>query len=129
MPALATLTINDGQASPAAHSFVAKGTDGALSRFQELSAGTPAGFFTLSHEYVSPTNATAAHRIKLGLNVPVMATVDGVPTVVRNSSAQVIFNLSQYSSDQERKDLIAYVTNALSNATVKSTVVNLEAFW
>jgi len=129
MPAIASLSINDGQTTPVAHTFSPVTTDGSKAEFAERSASSPAGFYMLTHEVRRPATAAAAHRILIGLNVPVMATVNGVPTVVRNSSAQVILNLSNQSSEQERKDLLAYVKNILSNSSVATTVHNIEPFY
>lgn len=129
MPAITALTINDGQVAPVAHTFNPVTTDGSRAEWAERSGASPAGFFALSHEVRKPGTPAAAHRVVIGLNVPVMATVNGVPTVVRNSSAQVILNLSNQSSEQERKDLLAYVKNILSNTSVATTVHNIEPFW
>lgn len=129
MPAIAALTVNDGNTTPVAHTFSPVTSNGSKAEFAERSAGTPAGNYILSHEVVRPSTAAAAHRIKIGLNVPVVATVDGSPTVVRNSSAQVILNLSNQSSEQERKDLLAFVANVLDNTSVKATVTNIEPFY
>lgn len=126
MPAIAALTINDGATTPVARTFAPVSTTGSKAEWAERTSGQPAGFYSLTHEYVKPASPGSAHRIKIGLNVPVMATVEGVPTVVRNSSAQVIFNLSNSSSEQERKDMLAFVRNALANATVQTTVHNIE---
>jgi hypothetical protein len=129
MSALASLSINDGQATPVAHTFNPVSTDGSRAQWAERSAGVPSGYFTLSHEVRNPASATAAYRVLIGLNVPVMATVNGVLTVVRNSSAQVTLNCSAQSTVQERKDLLAYVANFLGNATVKTSVQDLEPFY
>lgn len=58
--------------------------------------------------------------------VPTVATVNGVDTVVRYNSAQVILNIHPESTLQDRKDLNAYVANSLDNALIKTTVENLE---
>lgn len=129
MPAAATLTINDGQASPAAHSFVPAAQQGTRFEWNEKTAGIPGGYFVLTHEYVKPGTPAAAFRIKLALNMPSTATVDGSLAVVRNSSAQLTFNLSQSSTLQERKDLLAYIANSLANANVKSSIQDVEQFW
>jgi hypothetical protein len=65
----------------------------------------------------------------LGYEQPTTAVVDGVTKRVRLSSAQVTFNFAQDATDQEKKDLVAYVTNSLSNATVKPTLYNVEPFF
>jgi len=61
-----------------------------------------------------------------GYMVPTVATVNGVDTVVRYNSAQVILNIHPESTLQDRKDLNAYVANSLDNALIKTTVENLE---
>jgi hypothetical protein len=60
---------------------------------------------------------------------PTVAAVDGSDTVVRYNSGQVILNLNPNSTLQERKDLLAYVANTLANATIKTSVENLEPFY
>lgn len=129
MPAASTLAINDGQATPVSHSFTPAGQTGSKVEWNEKTAGIPAGYFVLTHELVKPGTPDAAYRIKMGLNVPVTATVDSSLAVVRNSSAQVVFNLSQSSTLQERKDLLAYIANALGNANVKTSIQDIEQFW
>jgi len=62
----------------------------------------------------------------MGYMVPTVATVNGVDTVVRYNSAQVILNIHPESTLQDRKDLNAYVANSLDNALIKTTVENLE---
>lgn len=129
MPQIANVVLADGQGTPANHTFGVKTTDGALAKWEERSAGSPAGFYSLSHEVRAPTQQGGADRIIIGINVPVMATVEGVLQVTRFSSAQVTLNLSHLSTEQERKDLLAYVTNFLSNANVKTSVQNVEPFY
>jgi uncharacterized protein YllA (UPF0747 family) len=58
--------------------------------------------------------------------IPVVATVNGVDTVVRYSSAQVTLNVHPEALLQERKDLLAYVANFFGHATIKSSVENVE---
>lgn len=129
MPAAVTLSINDGQGTPVAHSYTPAGQTGSKVEWNEKTAGIPAGYFVLSHELVKPGTPEAAYRVKIGLNMPSTATVDGSLAVVRNSSAQVTFNLSQSSTLQERKDLLAYIANTLGNASVKTSIQDIEQFW
>ncbi len=129
MPAIAAIAINDGAASPVSHTFNVVSTDGARGKWADRSPGIPTGFLTISHEVRNASSPSAAERIIMGFNVPVMATADGVTSVVRNSSAQVTLNLSPSSTEQERKDLLAYVANFLANASVKTSVQNIEPFY
>lgn len=129
MPAIAALSINDGAATPVAHTFAPVTTNGATSKHADRAPLIPAGYLTIQQEVREAKAAGQAHRIIIGFSLPVLATVDGSLTRVRLSSAQVVFNFAQDSTEQERKDALAYVTNYLSNATVKTSVQNIEPFY
>jgi hypothetical protein len=129
MPAIAAISINDGAATPVAHSFSVQSTNGAKAEWKERTSGAPAGFYTISHEVVNPSSPTAAYRIKIGFSLPVTETVNGVPTVTRMNSAQVVLNFAQSSTEQERKDAVAFVINFMSNANVKSSAHAIEPFY
>lgn len=126
MPAIAALSINDGQASPAAHTFSPVSTDGSKAAWADRSPSIPAGFRQISLEVSPPSGSRTVHRLTAGYMVPVVATVNSVDTVVRYSSAQVILNVHPDSTLQERKDLLAYVANSLDLASWKTSVENLE---
>lgn len=129
MPAIAALSINDGQASPAAHTFSPVSTDGSKAMWADRSPSIPSGFRTISHEVAPPSGNRTVHRITAGYMMPTVATVNSVDTVVRYSSAQVILNVHPDSTLQERKDLLAYVANSLGLAGWKTAVENLEPYY
>lgn len=129
MPAIAALSINDGLSTPVAHTFAPKSTNGAKAEWADRSPTIPAGYRLISHEVADPNGSRTVHRLTMGFMFPVVATVDGVDTVIRYDSAQVVLNIHPDSTLQNRKDALAYVTNFLSNATVKTSVENLEPFY
>lgn len=129
MPAIATLAINDGQATPVSHNFDPVTTDGSEAQWADRSPTIPSGFRTISHEVLKPSGSRTVNKITCGFYIPVVATVNGVDTVVRYSSAQVILNIAPDSLLQERKDLLAYVANFLGLAGVKTSVQNLEPYY
>jgi len=129
MPAIATLSINDGQASPAAHSFAPVSTDGTRAKWADRSPSIPAGFKLLSIEMAEPSGNRTVHKVTFGFTDPVVASVDGADTVVRYNSAKVELNINPDSTLQNRKDILAYVANCLDHASVKSAVENLEPFY
>lgn len=129
MPAIAALTVNDGLATPVAHTFSPQSTTGARAMWADRSPSIPAGYRTISHEVAEPNGNRTVHKITMGFNIPVVATVDGSDTVVRYNSAQVVLNVNPQSTLQERKDLLAYVANSLGVASVKTSVENLEPFY
>jgi hypothetical protein len=126
MPAIANLTINDGQAAPAAHTFSVVGTTGAKATWADKSGGIPIGYAKFTNEVREAKSSNGAHSVIYGYELPTMGTVNGVSQRVRVSSAQVRLNYAQDSTDQERKDLVAYVINSLSNATVKAAAIGIE---
>lgn len=129
MPAIATLAINDGAAVPVSHNFAPVTTDGSAARFADRVSGIPALFGTISHEVIPPQGSRTVNRVQMGYMIPIEGTGDEAGTVVRYSSAQVTLNLHPESTLQERKDLLAFVANSLDNASVKTTVENVEPFY
>lgn len=129
MPAITALTIKDGAPTPVNHTFSPVSTNGSKAEWAERTAGSPAGFFALTHEVRKPATAAAANRVIVGFNMPTLITVDGVSTVVRNSSAKVELNLSSLSTEAERANLLAYVANVLQDVAVQATVKNIEPFY
>jgi hypothetical protein len=129
MPAIAAITLADGQSAPVNHAFSPVTTDGAKATWADRSPGAPSGYLVINHEVRQPAQSGAAYRVLAGFNIPVMATVDGVPTVVRNSSASIAFNFSASSTEQERKDMLAFVSNYLTKADVKTSITNIEPFY
>ena len=129
MPQFATLTLNDGQAAPAAHSFVAGGPNGTLATWFDKAAGIVTGYIRKTFQVREASSATAANSVTLGYELPTLGTVDGVQKRVRVSKAELKINFAQDATLQERKDLVAYVTNDLSNATVKQAIIDVENFY
>lgn len=129
MPAIAALTVNDGQAAPVAHTFSPVSTTGAKAVWADRSPTIPAGYRTISHEVAEPNGNRTVYRESFGYMIPTVATVSGVDTVVRYNSAKVELNIHPESTLQDRKDLLAYVANSLGLATVKTAVENLEPFY
>lgn len=126
MTAIAALTIPDGQGTPVNHTFSPVSTDGAKAQWADRSPSIPAGYRAISFEVSPPSGNRTVYKVTAGFMIPVVATVNGVDTVVRYSSAQVILNIHPDSLLQERKDLNAYVANFLGLTDVKTCVQNLE---
>lgn len=129
MPAIAALTINDGQTTPVGHSFAPVTTDGSTAKWADRSPSIPSGFRTISYEVAGPAGSRTTNKLQAGFMNPTVATVNSVDQVVRYSSAQVTLNIHPDATLQERKDLLAYIVNFFNNATVKASVENLEPFY
>lgn len=129
MPALASIVINDGQGSPAAHTFAPVILQGGKARWADRAPATPAGFLTISREIVEPTAQRTTFRLTDGFYLPVLGSVDGSDVVVRYNSTKVELNAHPDSTLQERKDQYAYLQNWLANTDVKNSFLNLEPFY
>ncbi len=129
MPAIAALVINDGASTPVAHTFNPVTTNGSLAKWADRSPSIAAGFRTITEEVLEPSGNRTAYKITLGFYFPVVASVNGVDTVVRFGSAQVSFNMAPDSTQQERDDNLTYVINTISHASVRSSVELLEPFY
>jgi hypothetical protein len=126
---MAALSINDGLATPGAHTFAVDTTNGRKASWNEKTAGVAVGYFPLSHEYRPATTPTGANRVLINLSTPRVATVDGTQKRVSVSSAQVVFNFAQDATLQERKDLLAYISNYLADATAKAAIYNNDSWF
>lgn len=129
MPAIAALVINDGASTPVAHTFNPVTTNGSLAKWADRSPSIAAGYRTITHEVLEPAGNRTVNKITMGFYFPTVATVSGVDTVVRYQSAQVIFNFSPDSTQQERDDARTYVENFIKNSTVVTSVENIEPFY
>jgi hypothetical protein len=129
MPAIAAIVINDGAGTPNARTFAPVTTDGSKAKWADRSPSIAAGYRTITEEVLEPNGQRTAYKTTIGFYFPVVATVNGVDTVVRFSSATVVINTAADSTLQERKDAEAFMINFMSNATVKSSVENLEPFY
>lgn len=132
MAAIATLSLNDGQASPVAHSFIPVSTTGTSALWADRVATGPAFWLRLQNDVIVPNAKSGADKPMVNrwaIQQPIGVTANGATTLDHFSSASVNFYFAPRSSDAERKDLVAYVKNLLANATVYDGVWKLEPFY
>lgn len=147
MPALASLTVNDGQATPVAHTFTPVRLDEkGVATFYDRSSGIAIGFprFTFSlkepigiYKAGAQSSGQRAYRSVMTIDVPKLestsaATGTGIspaPTVAYVHSARIQLDMPERGTPADRSDLHAYAGNFLANATIKSALQNLEAFF
>lgn len=135
MSAIASITINDGQATPVAHVFnpIQSGPPAIYAR--NGLAGVP----VVGEEQIvldlkmGARTSDAVNRVKMSLRVPVLEVPDGgtpsgytaPPKVAYFEQVNVEFILPNRSTAAQRKDLRVLLTNLLSNAQVVDMVENL----
>lgn len=146
MPTRASIVINDGAATPAAHTFVPSSDSDGVSLFEDKASGIAIGFNSIMVRVRRPIPATAGtasdaknrvYRVNLNVVTPIMestsaSTGTGIPpapTVAYTPRCNMEWLLPERSTTQNRKDLVAYVANLLANADIKKVLQDLEDFW
>lgn len=123
------LTINDGAATPVARSFAPMRVAPEQSIFSEKTSGVAAGYVDLEVKF-NPANAQRpTNRIDVTLSMPVLSTVNGISTVAYTGLFKGYFVVPDVMTAAERANLHAYVANALSHATVKAVVKDLDPMY
>jgi len=122
MPAVDNLTVNDGAATPVAVTFHPESVSGGNATFRDDRNGISALMPRIIVQF-SPASANRpSNRVSFRVNYPVKKTVDGVEMLDKILRSETNFVLPDGATTQERKDLLAFHVNALSNALIKSVV-------
>lgn len=137
MGAIATLTLNDGQATPVAHTFNPTSTRDAIALYHDRSGSIPVGYPSVSISMRKPTKASRAYKADIRIAVPTLeitspSTGTGIqpaPTKAYDVLFVGELMLPERSTKAQRADLLAYAKNLLSNAVVKTLVEDLEEIY
>jgi len=127
MAAIANIVINDGQVTPVAHTFAPAKTQADFAVLEDRSAGSYVGFNKLTYALTRPSGNTkgASRNLKLSIKIEtpkledVQMVVSGfapAPTVSYRPVIEVIATMPERCLLQDRKDLLAFVKNALANS-------------
>jgi len=132
MPAIAALVLADGQSSPANHTFSPGTIENGRVMWEDRSIEVPAGRPSITAEVRrAGTGGLQVNQTKGGFNLPTLNDTgnENPNAVLRNSSGSIVLNLHPQSTLQERKDLLAYMTNWLALAVVKTAVNDTESWY
>lgn len=129
MAQAAAITLNDGQATPVAVTFNPESVTPALSSFADRSSGIAIGFRKVKVSNTFASGKSTVNRAKMTVEVPVLQTVDGVQVVAYTMRANLEFLLPDGSTDANRKDVYAFVLNALSNSLVRGALRDLDPLY
>ncbi|QXN75348.1 MAG: hypothetical protein [Grapevine-associated levi-like virus 10] len=132
MPQLNPLVLKDGAATPANHTFQPRDITGGVAALVE-STGVPIG----DRRITLALNRTTAGRLKASVKVAIPIVQDQVlngvsrPAIVRTAYADVVFSFDGTSSTDERKDLMAFVSNMFKSdqAMMAGFVVDLQGVY
>lgn len=133
MSTQANLSLNDGQASPVAHTFSARGADMKMALWTDVSGGIGIGMGKITLSYVQGPASTAGWKVEARVTIPQMETISGsdggytpVPKVAFNLFGKVEFVIPNRASLQNRKDILAYVKNLLAATVISDTIVDFN---
>lgn len=127
MATFADIILNNGEATPVAKTFKVKANDMGLSVWEERSGGIPIGFTTVKLQTKDSANL---RKVMLWIELPTLEAISGAnvagftPAQKRayiHRSYQEFF-LPMRGTLAERKNLVAFHTNFLANATISSVV-------
>ena len=141
MSAVASIVLNDAQATPVAHTFLPLGPDkNGTWWFEDQSGTAPIGYNRIGMSLVRPTSATSGQsskdrvaRVKITVSTPVLETIGnnsaGItppPTVayVPKFTGEFVFN--ERSTLQNRKDMRKYIDFLMAETQLTNMVENLQ---
>ena len=138
MAQIGNVVINDGQATPVAHTFNPVSIDAAgVARWADRVNGIAVGFPLLSLSLRNPTSGSRNYKMTLKIAVPtleVTAPQSGsgfvpAPTKAYDTLATVDIVMPERSTKLERQNALAFLKNALANAIVTNAVENFESVY
>jgi Zn-dependent metalloprotease len=124
MPALTTITINDGKTTPEAHAFEPAKIDANDVAWFVETDGVAVRDNSLS---VSLKKNGTVNRVRVALRMPVVVTetINGVDNdkVIREARASVDFIFAANSTVAERKDVRKLIANAILDDSFMDEVI------
>lgn len=139
MTAIAALTINDGAATPVAHTFSPVNIDAAgVAKWVDRSSGIALGFPTITFSMRQPNKVNRNYKVTTKVVYPVLeqtsaSTASGIqpaPTKAYDLVFNGEFILPERSTLAQRNDLLAFVKNYFASAAVVPPAVqNFEAIY
>jgi len=139
MSAQAAIVINDGQTTPVAHTFNPKGAKTTADRkdvalWRDQSPVNAAGYLTLTETH-APANTNGIEKFRYVIDVPTLESPSSggsfvpAPTRAYGTIAVIEVWAHQRASQQELKDIAAYVKNFTANAYFSNAILNREPAW
>lgn len=138
MSAIANIVINDGQGTPVAHTFAPAKTQADWALLEDRVAGMYIGYNKLTFSLSRPTGESrqASRNLKLSIKIETPklevvsnSTVSGIapaPTISYRPVVELVATFPERCSLQDRKDLQAYIKNALANSFVTDAFEKYE---
>lgn len=129
MPAISAVTLADGQATPANHSFEvgsSQQSDSLPASWYDRSGGTFSSFKSIT-ALVKRNPRTQSTKVSMRITDPMLDATSGV--LKHKTLATVEFVLPDSATVQNRQDILAYAKNLLADASVGSMVTDLTPMY
>lgn len=137
MPAFTALTINDGLATPVAHTFAQKTLIGTEATYVDRISGITVGYPSIVVNSMPPTKTSRLAKVRMKVVMPVLevvnaSTYNGItpaPTKAYDLTFDAMFFLPERCTLAQRKDILAFAKNLLANALTTSLVETQETIY
>ncbi|DAD51587.1 TPA_asm: coat protein [ssRNA phage Gerhypos.4_17] len=144
MATVTSLVVNDGQATPVAHTFLPAKTTADYALFEDRVSGIYMGFNKWSVLVKRPDQRDADRNAR-GRNILITQTLEfpqleiisgttasgyvAAPSVAFRPQVEVRWKLPEQCTQQNRADLHALLTGHLTHASNKAVIVSLDMFY
>lgn len=128
MPQAANIVINDGKATPVAHTFVPSKISDLVATFN----GPGTTLAGREHIVVTRREATStiAGKVNIKLTLPTeVANADGTMSVSHQELVSIDLVLAPKSVSGERKDARVLASNLLTNASIAAVIDNMDGLF
>lgn len=134
MSAQSNLVLNDGQSTPVAKTFSARGADMQLAAWRDVTGGISIGMpvVTLSNKENQRGN-NGTFRVEARIVIPVLETISGdaggytpSPKIAYSLLGKCELIAPLRATTQNRKDLRAFMSNLLAHAVMTETFVDFN---
>jgi hypothetical protein len=137
MPAIAAVVINDGAATPVAHTFSPVSIVGDVAKLADRSGGIALGYPVITQSVRSPGNGLRTYKVVQRVLYPILevtspSTSSGIqpaPTLAYNLMCNIEWVLPERSTLAERKNLKAFVKNYLAHSNTTVVVEDFDTLY
>lgn len=133
MAAQANLVLNDGQTTPVAKTFSNRGADLSLAKWKDISGGIAIGMPEVTLGSKENASSSGSYKTELRIILPVLETLSGdsggylaVPKIAYKMFGKVELVSPNRATLQNRKDIFAFVANAMANGQIKAAFVDFD---
>lgn len=130
MPHITTaISLSDGQATPVARSFTPQSLGMTLSRFAYKKIAAKFGWVFFDVKWSDSTPKRPTVRQEISIEMPIVRPVAGVDTKVSTARAFTTFVIPDEMTEDEIKDMRAFLIAAQSNGNISVGSTQREPLW